>query len=382
MTRQTTSASNIFRRALCPGSERLEDGLPEESSAQSEEGVLLHKHMAEPELSRRKLPSSQRDLLNTAGRLVKEIFDRVQAQFGELPVVKTGGYERELWLHRGIRSLFPGHCDIWEYVAEKKLLVIIDHKFGYKVVTPAAANLQLRSYAVMGAEQHDCDHVVVAITQPRLPVDDRLTLAVYSRDDIKASRQQLYDIWDACKEPDAPLVAGEEQCRYCKARLICPAFKAKVEQGQNIVPFPSQGLSVPGREAFIAEKVAQASDEQLAQMHEAVTFAGFVREPLHDEIRRRIALGAMPGYRLGKESEVREVEDTFRAINALIGLGMTMDSIMPACKMALGKVEEAYRETHDGVTWKDARETINNALEEVIVRKPKKPAIEKVKALK
>jgi hypothetical protein len=383
--RATTSASNIARRALCPGSERLEDGLPEEQSEQADEGVLLHGFMAEKGASRANLKPYQRDLLNTAERLVRQIFEQVQNQFGDLSI-GNGGFERELWLHYGIKPLFPGHCDLWEYIAEKKLLIIVDHKFGYKIVTPAAANLQLRAYAAMGAEQHDCEHVVVAITQPRLLVEDRLTMAVYSRDDIKASRRQLYEIWDACKAPDAPLVAGEEQCRYCKAKLICPAYKAKIDAGTSIIPFPSTDLSRTAREAQVEQRLQQCSDEQLTAILEAVTFSEFIKELARDIARERIRAGQMSGYKLGKETEVREITDTAGAIRlALLNLNLPQEAVIAACKLAVGKIEEAYRETNTGCTWSDARDAVNTALAPVIERKTKKPAIEKVserKALK
>ena len=61
--RAATSASNLFRRALCPGSERLEEGLPDEDSPESREGTLLHEYDANPQLDRSVLTPDQRDLL-------------------------------------------------------------------------------------------------------------------------------------------------------------------------------------------------------------------------------------------------------------------------------------------------------------------------------
>lgn len=384
MTRPTTSASNIARRALCPGSERLEAGLPDEDSDESREGTLLHKYAADRTLDRKALKPGQRDLLEINDRLVREVFQRVAEQFGEEVAVAAGADNLEWWLHRGIRFLFPGHPDLWDYRASK-LLVILDFKFGFKVVTPAAANLQLRSYGVMGAELHDSERVVVAITQPRLGVDERITMAVYSRADIAASREQLYQIWDACKKPDAPLVAGDEQCRYCRARSNgCPAFEAKVQEGLSIIPFPNGKVTVRARQAAIEEKVALASDDQLSRMYDAIQLAGYAKDPLFDEIRTRIAAGGMPGLRLGKGGEVRNVTDVGRAVSILESAGLPKDKIMATCSMSLGDdegVAEIYREVTN-CTWQEARDKTNELLADVIEKKPKKSKIERAKALK
>jgi hypothetical protein len=297
-----------------------------------------------------------------------------------LPVASFAD-DQTWWLHRGIKPLFPGHPDSGEY-RSSKLLIVLDFKFGFKIVSHAAANLQLRSYACMGAELYDCDNVAVAITQPRLPREERLTLAVYTRSDIEASREQLYQIWDACKEPDAPLNASEEACQYCKARTNgCPAFEAKVREGLSIIPFPVNGkLTARARDAAIEEKIAQASDEQLARMHEAIALAGFAKDPLFDEIRRRIGEGGMPGYKLGKAGEMRNVTDVGKAIELLEAAGLPREKIMSTCSMSLGDddgVSEIYRNAHGG-TWPEAKKQINDLLAEVIEKKPKKPSIKKV----
>jgi hypothetical protein len=83
MQRAVTSASNIHRRSLCPGSERMEAGLPDEDSEQSVEGRLLHRYAADPTADRKKLKPNQRDLLEINDRLIREVYEIVNAKFGE-----------------------------------------------------------------------------------------------------------------------------------------------------------------------------------------------------------------------------------------------------------------------------------------------------------
>ena len=139
------------------------------------------------------------------------------------------GRETEMWFFRGIKKLFPGHVDRWRYYPRLKVLIIIDKKYGRKEVTPAEANMQLRSYAVMGAKRWTPDNILVAINQPRLKFEDRLSMAEYTKDEIPAARDHILRVWDAAHAPNAPRIAGFEQCRYCKAKLICDAYRAKYE---------------------------------------------------------------------------------------------------------------------------------------------------------
>lgn len=375
MTREVTSASNIHRRQLCPGSERMEAGLPEENSEQAAEGKLLHEHMANPALDRSLLTREQRDILVINEKLVREIYEAIQARFGDLPAGKGGRENITLWLHRGIRKLFPGHPDLWECWAHIKLLLIADFKFGRRVVTPAAANLQLGSYGAMGSELHDCDFVCVAITQPRLSKDERLTIAIYAREEIDLRRRQLFDLWDACKKPDAPLNAGEEQCRYCRARgPACPAFTAMIEGAQQLVPMP---LGTPERKKHdIRTAISKCSDAQLCAFLEARALFSYAEDIAITEARRRISEGGLPGYKLGKESEVREVTDVEIAIERLTAVGIDPTDIYQTCKMKLGQVEDLFRDVKGG-TWSETKDAVNQLLADVITRHPKLPAIVK-----
>lgn len=383
--RPTTSASNIFRRALCPGSERLEEGCPEEDSPFAQEGDLLHEFAADPARDPAILKSDQRDLLQRSRELEDFVLGRVTEQFdlaGDEPF--TQGVNQELWVHRGVKTVIPGHCDKWRYYRVPKLLVILDQKFGFVEVTAAAANYQLRTYACGAAEQWESEHIVVAITQPRLPYDRRVTMAVYTRADIAAAGAELYGIKDACSRPDAPLRAGEEQCRYCRARLFCPEFNKTFQEGLALVPISFQaGDGAPGtvaaREASLSRALAAMPDADLEKVLGALTLAAFVTEPAREEARRRIASGTLTSYTLGKPSQVRKVSEPERAIALLLTTGtVTRDEALACCEPSLRKLEGVMREK-TGANWKQAREQINAILAPVLEFSEKKPPLLKVK---
>lgn len=361
MNRPTTSASNIHRRKLCPGSERMEAGLPDEDSDQSREGVLLHGYDANPSLAREVLRPFQRDLLRISGELDQRVFERAIEQFHiQANEDFDSGREQELWvLDAQGKPLIPGHCDLWYYWRRVRLLAIIDKKFGYKIVTPAVANLQLRIYAIGGAQKWDADNVVVAVTQPRLPFDERLTLAAYSRTDIDRSREELDWILQAARQPNAPLVAGDDQCRYCKAKLICPAYREKYN-----------ALQVAHERTL-----DECNDDQLEQILVAIDFAHYIEDQAKDVARARVAAGRMPHYKLSKESETRNVVDVRRAMSLLVLRGDLSESdVKAALSMSIGPLEEKVR-TRRGCTWKEAKEIVGETLESVIEKKPKKQSL-------
>jgi Protein of unknown function (DUF2800) len=360
MIRATTSASNIFRRQLCPGSERLEHGLPEEDSAQSIEGTLLHQYDANPSLDRTTLKPAQQDLLKISGEIDDFVFARVSEQFGIEPTEPfEEGRERELLALEGTKEETPGHCDRWRYYAGYKLYVIVEKKFGYKETTPAAANYQLRTYAIAGAEEWDADRIVVAITQPRLSYDRRVTMASYEADDLEASEKELHSIRVNSRKPDAPLVAGEEQCRYCKAKMLCEAYKAKFT---SIQQYSSMALD-------------KCTDGQLDDILVAIQFSDFIKEQARDEARRRVEAGLLTNWTLGKASEMRTVADSKRAISLLALRGLiTRDDALECSSLKLGKLEEKIREkTH--CTWKDAKQIVEETIGAVIEVDKKRPSL-------
>lgn len=370
--RPTTSASNVFRRLACPGSHRLEDGLPEDQSPQADEGNILHKHDADRALDRSVLTLGQRDLLETSAELEDAVIENTMSAFGigaNEPYLQ--GPEEELVVHRGIRIVLTGHCDKWRYFYKRRLLVLIDKKFGFIPVTPAAANPQLRVYAIGGAERWASDHIVVAITQPRLPREERMTLATYTAEDIEAARVELYGIMAKAAEPDAPLVPGEEQCRYCKAKAICPAYRQSLAVVNQIIPATTDA-DAPALQTAL-ERCTPGEIDTLLRI---VMRADFIRESLREHARGLVAGGKLPGWKLGKAVEIRTVTDAAAAA-ALLSTAQILNhtEALECADLSLTKLQGRVREK-TGCTWKVAKDLVNSTLEPVIERTEKKQALQ------
>lgn len=374
MNRPVTSASNLYRRYLCPGSERLEAGLPEDDdSEEARMGTLLHQYDANPKLERAFLSQRNRELLRIADICDEKVFERVREQFSivEPRSVLESTIGETWWIGDG-EDATPGHSDRYRYWIDDRLLCIIDKKFGFKEVTPAVANYQLRHYAVAGAEKFKPLNCVVAITQPRLPYEQRITMAHYSKEDIAAAREEIVAIREASRDPDAPLVPGEEQCRYCKAKLTCPALRAEMEKGFALVPVTG---TLTKRKADLEDIITRCSDEDLDRIIQFVRYAKFVEDKAMEEGRKRVAAGALPTYELGKPSSPRYIDNPGSAagILALRGL-LDRTKIWDCASLALGKIEDAVAEGQN-ITMKEARKLVEEALARVIHREERKPSL-------
>lgn len=377
--RSVTSASNIHRRAACQGSEKLEAGLPEETSVQAEEGRLLHQYYSNPKLDRSFLKPHQQELLRIAGNNDEQVFERVTQQFNILSSESfEESYEGALWFHHSEDGpLFPGHFDRMRIYPRINFGIIIDQKFGRLTVEPAEANLQLRAYAAMANQERGCTEVAVAISQPRLSYEQRLTLAAYNKADIDASIEQLERIWFDAKNPQAPLRASDSACRYCRARSVCPEFARVMAEGLALIP--SVSGTVAKREAEITRTLAEATDEAIGQILNAIQFAGFIDDATKDEARRRIQddpdASKRIGWKLGKESSKRKIVDPARAIAKLMLRGvLTRDEIFECSAPSLTKLQDKLIEKKK-IGYKEAKELVNEILGDAIENEPKSQSL-------
>jgi hypothetical protein len=107
---------------------------------------------------------------------------------------------------------------------------IIDLKYGKGIKVDATDNSQGKLYAI-GAL---CDYgflyeiktVVIHIVQPRI---DNISVWEISVADLLIWAEWVRDRAAMCDIPDAPRVAGEAQCRWCKAQAICPELMKVTE---------------------------------------------------------------------------------------------------------------------------------------------------------
>ena len=372
VARAPTTPSNLLRRKLCPASAAMEKGLHDKDSTDAQGGRFYHRYFTNPNYDRRLLKPEEQELLQRADMLLLDVLDVLG--FGARYSLQA---EQEL---TGVNGRLTGTPDqVFRWLMQNAALVN-DLKSGFGIVERAELNLQLRGYAVLVAEKHpELESVYVSILQPRLwRPSERVTLAKYDKDDIKKAATEIDRIIDGTEQPNAPLVAGEELCRYCRAKLVCPAFR-------KAIALPLRKLSRVKNEAELSKLkleeertkiVKRCSDKQLEQLLHAVALADAIAQPVRAECRVRIRSGGFTNYVLGKEWEAREVKNVGRAIAALSLAGVaTREQAIELCTMSLHALEDHLRATHKGMTWQQAKDRIERVLKTVLVREPREPRI-------
>jgi hypothetical protein len=153
--------------------------------------------------------------------------------------------DAEMWVETFVDTPSPaapgqagGYCDVAIYSKSARLLRIIDYKHGAGIAKDAEANPQLMSYGAgflyeddSKVSPEDVDSVVLTIIQPRAFHKDGDTR------EWETTPFALYEYLDTldfhieqCQKDDAPLVPGEDQCRFCDARSVCPAREQQALQ--------------------------------------------------------------------------------------------------------------------------------------------------------
>ena len=179
------------------------------------------------------------------------------------------------------------------------VLEIIDYKDGVGVVD-AVGNLQLEQYAIGAVADVQLTGVLVTnirmtIIQPKLRMFGRTGIETWdvTLEELMQGADRLRAEAAATDDPNAPLVAGESQCRYCAASGTCVV--------QTTSALASAGIAFAD---LTAEGVADKSpdlmtSEQLAELLHVAPLLRQMIEACEAEAMRRLELGeTVKGYKL------------------------------------------------------------------------------------
>ena len=343
--RGVPSASGLERVALCPGSWPLEQQCPpEEELSFAAEGTLIHSVLA-GEIPGDALTADQQWVVDQC----RDLEERVVASFG----MDDAEIEREvrLWFDD---PAFSGKPDAIYRLGGK--ILCLDYKSGRGAVPSADGNWQMRALAVLAARHYGATEVLVAIIQPR--AKESLTICQYNESSLRQAEQMIAGIVRDSLSTDAPRVPGDKQCRYCRAKSICPEIR-------------NEALSIITPEALVAGSVTlpALTGEQLAEILPKCDLAEQVIKGAREQAKNLLASGGdIPGYGLKEGASRREIPDAQKAFAALDDI-ITPAEFQAVCSVGLSKLEKLYGEKV-GLTGGALRNALATRLGDAIQAKP------------
>lgn len=362
------SPSKRSRWALCPGSIREEAKYPDTGSgpaaADGTHSHTLLEHCIKNGLSD---PMDQVGETFTdhegefkvdadrAARVKSAIeYIRERSMGGLLPVISEQRVDPAFLLGRDDLS---GTVDC--QILGGDTLELIDYKDGMGIVT-AEGNLQLEQYAygvlarlrlpVNG--NYPFSTVRMTIIQPKLAMKGMkpITSHEVSVRDLMANMGTIITQAAATDAPDAPLVPGDSQCKFCRAKGSCSALANNVmkEVGVMFQPVVTETLDVAQQSAD--KDPSTMDDAQIRQIMEAAPLMRQLLEAVEKEALRRLESGgSIPGLKLvnGRGSRAWALPEEQMA-EKLVKMGIPKSAVYETKLVTPAKAEKLTWEKKDG----------------------------------
>lgn len=241
----------------------------------------------------------------------------------------------------------------------KGVIEVIDYKDG---LMPTDAREQLEQYAVgvlAGMTNEDVQRietVLLTVIQPKLQYKGMNPISTVELDAdtvIKEVAGNLANEVYAATLEDAPLIPGEKQCKFCRAKGGCAAFAGNVMSEVSIMFSP-----VKTEEQLSLDLVQQSSDknpttmdnDQLRQILEAAPLLRQLIDAVEEEAQRRMELGQkIPGLKLvhGRGARVWAYDEE-EMTKKLVAMGVPKSAIYETKLVSPAKAEKLSWEKRDG----------------------------------
>ena len=305
------SPSRLEQFRLCPGSYYMQQGLPEEESEWAAEGTRLHHAVAMQNVDG--LNDEQATAVQKCLDLLKELSTpEDQITFEQQVTVKDADGT----------LLTEGFVDAIIWNPNTKKLIVVDWKFGYNPVKDVSGNIQVASYAAGAMQKFKVSQCEAYVFQPRIFRKSR-----YLFTNEEAIVANIRSIIHKAKSRDLVLKAGEDACRYCRARLNCPAFRLNFQRLSACKPDYDLSDIPTLVSLYEASKEAKSF---IAEVESAV------KKVIEDK-------GRCGNYVFQTAEGAREVKD-LNALYATVKDYLTPQEFNSVCKITLGKFETALAE--------------------------------------
>ena len=301
------SASGAHRWMNCPGSVAAESNLPDRSSIFADEGTLAHAicefalftYTDAKQAAATVAPAMIKDMPHLEGVVTRDFLDAcdfyidyVRAQPGEQRMYEVR-VDFSQWVPEGF-----GTSDV--VILDGNTIRIIDLKFGKGVKVDAENNPQPLLYALGTLNDFgwlsEIEKIEMHIVQPRL---DHVSVSSVTRGGLMKFGELASQAAELALSDNAPRVAGEKQCRFCKAKATCSAL---FDMTQKTIMSEFDDLDLTPTNTL--------SDEKLRVALEAKSLIEAWLSSVEQLVTQRIAGGKeFPGFKIVEGRSVRQWKD-------------------------------------------------------------------------
>lgn len=327
-THAKLSASGAHRWAYCAGSVRAEEGLPDTTSPAAAEGTIAHTLASESLLHGNHLLDCHDDI---------DMAESVRNYTDYCRYIGKGAEVVLIEKRVDFSEWVPGGFGTADYIAIKDGIAhIVDLKFGRGVRVHAQNNPQGILYALGVLAgfgfMHHIDSVTISIVQPRLDHIDEWSISVT---ELRKLGEWLAQRAEEALAKNAARTAGENQCRFCKAKARCQALKTLTEETMMIDFDDISAVANP--DTLTIDNLADILSNK------ALITGWF--DAVEREVRRNIESGQnVVGWKLVDGRASRRWSDENEALNHLVNIlgkyeaAVTTKILSPAqAEKALGK---------------------------------------------
>lgn len=348
------SPSKAHRWTVCPGSIREEAKYPDTSGAAAVDGTHSHT-LLEKALTENRDPSAYvgQTLTDHEGEFtvdkdranrVAMAYAHVQHRAKELDALMVVAESRVDPANLLDRDDCSGTVDVQIHTLTH--VDIIDYKDGAGIVS-AKDNQQLELYALgVLADNPHIQSVRMTIIQPKLA--QRGMKAITSYDmmavDLLARVEQYKAAAAATDNPDAPLVPGESQCKFCKAKGSCSALASNVMEALSMF----QSIDIAQQAAD--KNPNELSDQQIREIVESAPLVRQLLEAVEAEALRRFEAGVtISGLKAvyGRGTRSWSLPEKEMA-DKLVKMGIPKTAIFETKLITPAKAEKLTWEKRDG----------------------------------
>ena len=223
--------SSLQRVVACLGSLKAEAPFPFTDSPAAARGRALHSAIA---LLFQAGEKAKAAILKNPAIKAEDMQDIQQAyQWGRelLPADPDVQILCEQELDLSFLNISNGHPDIVFVSPKYEGAVLTDWKFGKGAVEDPEKNAQLWAYAAgLLVKFKFLKTVEATIIQPGAwKKDDAVRSHVFDAESLRVLAKKIKAVAQDAKAENAPRAAGEEQCKWCKAKGTCPEYAAFAE---------------------------------------------------------------------------------------------------------------------------------------------------------